>query len=442
MFLDELQFRKRQWEIICPEMSLTYRGAAGNPRTWAGSGFVRTTDAGELEFRLITRDPYDFVASHKLMAHGETGTLVKDDDFFDLAVKEVAGCSWSATRVRAESHGGDHGMVWEGKLSEIRHADEVRFSCPASLSLAFYGNFDVPCNEVSITHRKVGQRLREESFDRNAACHQIGGYEVWAICEDDRLLLELQSDSGPGVMPQQLTSRIEETLEFLFGQPMRAAITDTIDDNGSVTCLRGSFPVHQGPFASPPVQIQRVGGSASFWHRRPGAAVAADAGGHLAGGAGRLGRPGAAADRRRAVRAHPARGPGRRQARMAVGGARRDRARADRCRLRARERRLGVPGRRRRSRGGRSAARWRCGPAGRQRRSPADTGDRLPRGVRQELRLPAGRDRASPTLPAAAGPTWRGACEPGPARMSSSCGCEPGTAGTLPGAAAAWPRWW
>lgn len=265
MFLDEPQFRKRKWEIICPEMSLTYGGAAGNRRTWDGSGVVRSTEAGGLEFRLITRDPYDFFSRLKRIAHGETGTLVKDDDFFNLEAIDVSGRSWVATRVSADENGGDHGTAWEGKLSEIRHADQTCCDGPALLSLAFYGKFDVPCNELSTTQRTVGQRTTEQSIDRNVARHQIGGYEVSAICEDDRLLLELQGGAGLGVVPLQLISRVEETLEFLYGQPMRAAIAEMIDVNGSVTSLRGSIPIDQGPNANPPVRIQRAGGNLSFW---------------------------------------------------------------------------------------------------------------------------------------------------------------------------------
>ena len=267
MFLDEEKFRKRVWEINCPEMILACRGERRRSRRFEGSGFVRCTEEGKIVFKVISRRPSCAVNILDFLHPGHVpGELIPENEMFDLEAVDIGGRKWASQGILPRILPATVGVLVEGSLSEIVHADARVAGGNSWLSLAFYGDYEIPCNDTPVTESREGVRLVNRSETLNVSRSKLSGHSLTARYDQDRLRIDVQLTERDRQVPPVLAARLEQALEFVFGQPMRAAVIEAVDGDGQKAWLRSALPAHRsGGKIMPPLIEGKVGGSGDFW---------------------------------------------------------------------------------------------------------------------------------------------------------------------------------
>lgn len=230
--------------IDCPSMKLV-PVVEGGREQYLGSGFI-ALDRGGLSFKLLSSQDYSF-RDLVLESPSKSGQLFEDIDYFFLYARDVSGRSWRSTRILPEFTSGS-GLAIAGKIEEILATEEIEvLDGRAVLKMWFYGDLGFPFNRSSMSVKYIGEAAVSESWSVTCADFKSEGYNFSAMLDNDWSRLEVEGDSIPG----HLSSRVEESLEFMLAHSVRASVVEAFEGAKVEVSIRSVKlePVVAGPKA-------------------------------------------------------------------------------------------------------------------------------------------------------------------------------------------------
>jgi len=227
--------------IDCTSMKLV-PVLEGSREQYLGSGLI-TLDERGLSFKLLSSQEHS-VRDIFLESSSKSGQLFEDLDYFWLYALDFQGRSWRSTRILPKLTSGNSGLVAVGNPEEIQSSEEVELSIDrAVLRMWVSGDLRFPFSQA-VKHRKsIGEVVVSESWSVSCSSFKSEGYDFSAMFEDGWSKLEVEGDS----IPEYLSSRVEESLEFMLARPVRASVVEVLERNQVSISIRSVKP---GPTAN------------------------------------------------------------------------------------------------------------------------------------------------------------------------------------------------
>jgi hypothetical protein len=233
-------FRSGKFEIDCLEMRLTQHKAQ-DPITYAGPGYIRLTDDGNLEFKIYAREVKNTSALAALdaMMKGESGKIYGETDFYTLAAVDRANNQWLAKDLLPH-------IDWPG-LEDVRPIAHGTLTTVATASGRFakqtrkhllrlhvFEKVEVACTGISAQETPTGTVLTRDHAKFSAL-----GCEFQVTKTDDEIIVEVQSDEP---FAPFFETRIIESLQFMLARSLPLRMLVTTQESSQIFELASAVP--------------------------------------------------------------------------------------------------------------------------------------------------------------------------------------------------------
>jgi hypothetical protein len=116
------------------------------PRTneyYEGAGYIRTSSAGDFEYRLYDRGSTFFSIPRPKRQRGQ---LLTDDDLFTLNAIDPKGRTWKAAGLQPSysTNMQRSGVLWTGHIHDLAYVSEWTRTGPAAATLLFRDRVRLP----------------------------------------------------------------------------------------------------------------------------------------------------------------------------------------------------------------------------------------------------------------------------------------------------------
>lgn len=222
--------------IDCTSMKLV-PVLEGNREKYIGSGLITLNERG-LSFKLLSSQDYSF-RDIVLESSSKSGQLFEDLDYFWLYALDVQGRSWRSARTLPKFTLSSNGLVAIGNLEEIQASEDFELPIEkAMLRLWFSGDLQFPFDRAAKWYKSIEDIVVSESWSVSCSSFKSGRYDFSAMFEDGWSKLDVEGDS----ISDYLSSRVEESLEFMLARPVRASVVGILEKKQVSVFVRSVEP--------------------------------------------------------------------------------------------------------------------------------------------------------------------------------------------------------
>jgi hypothetical protein len=267
---DDIQrYMNRTFDIDCPRMVLK-RNIKTPDRIYEGPGNIQLTPEGHLVFKLYDQGaPLPPASAFTALLEDtgvKSGQIIPRDEYFSLEATATNGSIWRGESVLPQfAHGVTGAQIISASLHEIVNVivnPQQKRSKPR-LKLIFSRDYDFPGNTLTQTKTSVGGVEVGASGDWRSAAFRAAGLSFHLSKVHNTAQLSVNAEDA---WPTNLDSRICETLQFVFFNPVVWVIRIISENQGEITTLR-SFPRHgTNGISYPPIGNNRPSAAMTVWH--------------------------------------------------------------------------------------------------------------------------------------------------------------------------------
>ncbi len=226
--------KQRTFTLDCPLMELV-PVIAESRNSYRGSGFISLGEKG-LEYKLLTNQAYSqkefFVRSP-----AKAGQLLEDFDYYVLHATDISGRNWKSRRLLPRFTSG-RGIVVTGRVAEIKafEQSELPISKPL-MRLWFLGDLELPLDKSTYSETKVEGKTLVKSGVYDSAIFKCSGFDFFVRTSNGWSTVEVSREVAK--LPDTLSQRVEEGIEFMLSHPTRAAVKEMFNAEGMEVSISG-----------------------------------------------------------------------------------------------------------------------------------------------------------------------------------------------------------
>lgn len=208
-------FRRGAFDLDCTKMVLCQRKEGGGK--FEGRGYVRQDEAGTLVFKVYVDNKENAPPSAivEMLTRGASGTVVGDDELYDLTATSVDGTSWKAVRIAGLRPNWDMEKdtgVLSGSLYSIVAGPMLPPAEPHLLRLHFFEEYELPLNRWSPDEDRTPQGMVRDRAEFAACGAQ---FNVKSRRGFGDTVVEVIADTA---FPPAFDLRIQEALQYVTGR--------------------------------------------------------------------------------------------------------------------------------------------------------------------------------------------------------------------------------
>lgn len=256
----KLDFADLKFKIECGKMLLTKND--GTLSDIHAPGEIWQDAEGILWYKMFVGER-DFLELQKhLMRPLAPGKIIKEDAFFTLQAQDYSLPVWSSFQIIPGTRGGLVEGFACGSLSELVHHEEFPKEIQTDhVTLRLRGKLNFPCNRSTETIVRVGGKERRKSASLNVAFVDFHNFKFEIYHEGNHTVVALSLPDGQ--MNETTPSRIEEALQFVFGQQLAVMVVETMAGGEHITRLTSPRKGHGK--IMPPIQFNTLDRDGAFW---------------------------------------------------------------------------------------------------------------------------------------------------------------------------------
>jgi hypothetical protein len=208
-------FRRGAFDLDCTKMVLCQRKEGGGK--FEGRGYVRQDEAGALVFKVYVDNKENAPPSAivEMLTRGASGTVVGDDELYDLTATSVDGTSWKAVRIaglhRNWNMQDDTGVL-SGSLHSIVAGPMLPPAEPHLLRLHFFEEYELPLHLWSPDEDRTPQGMVRDRAEFAACGAQ---FNVTSRRGSGDTVVDVAADAA---FPPAFDLRIQEALQYITGK--------------------------------------------------------------------------------------------------------------------------------------------------------------------------------------------------------------------------------
>jgi hypothetical protein len=192
--------------IHCPRLELT-QNTPNAPGSYVGSGYIRQTDNGSIEFTIYVTEIINHSALLNATMHWQAGTIFSDADYYSLTANSYSGHTWSADRLpNPDVDYRQNPPRVTGKIDVLR-CESKEVTQGHRIIMHFFEAIDIPCTTEIDT---ISQKFRGAKLD-------IGSANFCIRKLDSEIRVEISSEAP---FAPYFHVRVVEALQYVLARSM------------------------------------------------------------------------------------------------------------------------------------------------------------------------------------------------------------------------------
>ena len=245
----------REGNFELHSVSMRLESVVEGGRVFTGSGSIRQTSNGELNFTLYTPEEVSIIEvlqGFTISSSVPVGTIIPENKYFRLSAVDVQGRQWICNRFLPDINSGQVGTICTGKLDEIIYDTEADPSITDFLFLEIFDDVKLPYNIPTVINKTAGDR---ESISHSLNILQFDACGFKFTLEKEAESLQLRATATEARITEFFETRVIETLQFVLARPLVWSMMIKQSEGRKRTHIRRTFSENLRYKIKPPIAI-------------------------------------------------------------------------------------------------------------------------------------------------------------------------------------------